>query len=591
MPETRPEQPTGSTGPGIPGPPRHTGAGRPSSSTSTASCPTPPAASTSWTGARRDWTAFFEACGDDPVIEEIARLLELLDSVARRHPPDRAPPPRAGPDAGLVAALRPALGPPGHALARGLRPGHRVQAVGRARTCGPTASICGSPSRTIRRTTPCTWRPACPASTSTPGTTSSASCRAHPASERQRGEHQHRKVAPVVVGREAAAQGDGGEEHLAPAECAALHDDAALGDDRAEPGRGGLDEVAPGLDGLDDRRGDLLGRHLGGAVGGRVGGNGQQLGAGPDRLVAAPGVEDLEGDQEPQGAGGGAHEARCRGRGRRRPARRRGRRSARRTSGAARTRRRAPGAPSRRRRRCGRSGPQATTSLRNEVVDAGSVTPTSSVVWSCRASRLRSAAWGDPASGRSSATTSSGHSTRAGAGCGRGHGERRRQLCGETELGDDLLLAQAPLPATLHQGDAQGPERRSAVGRDRAHDGQHDDPAAMTTAPTSPATATRPCSVRRRPAPRAAGGARVATATPPAQTPAVMSSGPPRRASWTSGAAGLAEEHAAEREPAEGPRHAHAPRRACRRPRRRAHARAAAAWPRPRPRRRAPRRG
>ena len=28
---------------------------------------------------RRDWTAFFEACGDDPVIEEIARLLELLD--------------------------------------------------------------------------------------------------------------------------------------------------------------------------------------------------------------------------------------------------------------------------------------------------------------------------------------------------------------------------------------------------------------------------------------------------------------------------------------------------------------------------------
>jgi phosphoglycolate phosphatase-like HAD superfamily hydrolase len=27
---------------------------------------------------RRDWDAFFEACGDDPVIEEMARLLELL---------------------------------------------------------------------------------------------------------------------------------------------------------------------------------------------------------------------------------------------------------------------------------------------------------------------------------------------------------------------------------------------------------------------------------------------------------------------------------------------------------------------------------
>jgi phosphoglycolate phosphatase-like HAD superfamily hydrolase len=28
---------------------------------------------------KRDWAAFFEACGDDPVIEEIARLLELLN--------------------------------------------------------------------------------------------------------------------------------------------------------------------------------------------------------------------------------------------------------------------------------------------------------------------------------------------------------------------------------------------------------------------------------------------------------------------------------------------------------------------------------
>jgi len=28
---------------------------------------------------RRDWAAFFEACGDDQVIEEIARLIDLLD--------------------------------------------------------------------------------------------------------------------------------------------------------------------------------------------------------------------------------------------------------------------------------------------------------------------------------------------------------------------------------------------------------------------------------------------------------------------------------------------------------------------------------
>ena len=28
---------------------------------------------------RRDWDAFFDACGDDPLIAEVARLLELLD--------------------------------------------------------------------------------------------------------------------------------------------------------------------------------------------------------------------------------------------------------------------------------------------------------------------------------------------------------------------------------------------------------------------------------------------------------------------------------------------------------------------------------
>jgi hypothetical protein len=31
----------------------------------------------------RDWNAFFEACGEDPVIEEIARLIELLDRSLR----------------------------------------------------------------------------------------------------------------------------------------------------------------------------------------------------------------------------------------------------------------------------------------------------------------------------------------------------------------------------------------------------------------------------------------------------------------------------------------------------------------------------
>jgi hypothetical protein len=32
---------------------------------------------------RRDWDAFFEACGDDPLIDEVAQLLALLDPILR----------------------------------------------------------------------------------------------------------------------------------------------------------------------------------------------------------------------------------------------------------------------------------------------------------------------------------------------------------------------------------------------------------------------------------------------------------------------------------------------------------------------------
>ena len=34
-------------------------------------------------GRRGDWDAFFEACGDDPLIDEVGRLLELLDADLR----------------------------------------------------------------------------------------------------------------------------------------------------------------------------------------------------------------------------------------------------------------------------------------------------------------------------------------------------------------------------------------------------------------------------------------------------------------------------------------------------------------------------
>ena len=42
-------------------------------------CRTRSAGSTTSRRGRRDWDAFFEACGDDPLIDEVAALLELLD--------------------------------------------------------------------------------------------------------------------------------------------------------------------------------------------------------------------------------------------------------------------------------------------------------------------------------------------------------------------------------------------------------------------------------------------------------------------------------------------------------------------------------
>ena len=122
---------------------------------------------------RRDWASFFEACGDDPVIEEIARLLELLDpSLAvilltgrphRVHPQTLAWLKRYGLRWDLLVMR-----------SRGdyAQVTEFKQSV--VEDLGRTASTCGSPSRTIRPTTPCTWRPACRASTSTRVTTSSA---------------------------------------------------------------------------------------------------------------------------------------------------------------------------------------------------------------------------------------------------------------------------------------------------------------------------------------------------------------------------------------------------------------------------------
>ena len=121
----------------------------------------------------RDWSAFFEACGDDPVIEEIARLLELLDAslavVLLTGRPLRVQPQtlawlqRYGLRWDLLVMRE-----------RGTTPRSPRSSSGSSATCGPTGSTCAWPSRTIRPTTPCTWPTGSPASTSTPATTSRA---------------------------------------------------------------------------------------------------------------------------------------------------------------------------------------------------------------------------------------------------------------------------------------------------------------------------------------------------------------------------------------------------------------------------------
>ena len=59
----------------------------------------------------RDWEAFFAACGDDQLIDEVARLLEVLDPDHADHPAHRPADPGAAPDARLARALPAALGP------------------------------------------------------------------------------------------------------------------------------------------------------------------------------------------------------------------------------------------------------------------------------------------------------------------------------------------------------------------------------------------------------------------------------------------------------------------------------------------------
>jgi hypothetical protein len=119
---------------------------------------------------RRDWRAFFDACGEDPVIEEVKVLLDLLDPALRVVLLTARP--------GRVHHLTEAwlrhykirwdvllMRPWGdYDMARDFK----QSSVG---SCGSSASSSGSRSRTTAATSRCSGRRGSPASTSTPATT------------------------------------------------------------------------------------------------------------------------------------------------------------------------------------------------------------------------------------------------------------------------------------------------------------------------------------------------------------------------------------------------------------------------------------
>ena len=167
----RPGAPARPTGPGTDWRAHRRTRARPSSSTSTACCPTRSAASTSSSGAGATGTPSSTPAATTRSSTRWPGCSSCSTRGSSRpaHRPAHA---GAAPDPGLAGALRPAVGPAGHAGPGRLRAGDLVQAGRGGRAPRTTASICAWPSRTTPATSPCSTPRASPASTSTPATTS-----------------------------------------------------------------------------------------------------------------------------------------------------------------------------------------------------------------------------------------------------------------------------------------------------------------------------------------------------------------------------------------------------------------------------------
>ena len=120
---------------------------------------------------RRDWRAFFDACGEDPVIEEVKVLLDLLDPDLRIVLLTARPERLHHLTEAWLRALPHPVGRAPHARRGATTSSRGTSSSRRCGSCARTASSCASRSRTTAATWRCSAAKACRASTSTPATT------------------------------------------------------------------------------------------------------------------------------------------------------------------------------------------------------------------------------------------------------------------------------------------------------------------------------------------------------------------------------------------------------------------------------------
>ncbi len=166
------------------------------------------------------------------------------------------------------------------------------------------------------------------------------------------------------------------------------------------------------------------------------------------------------------------------------------------------------------------------------------------------ASRLRRAAWGEPASGRSRATTSSGHTTRRGEGCALATANVAATCAAKTEVGETCCLSRPRCPPPWTRA-------TRSVRRGAPPSGATVPVTTSATIPMVMTAAPMTAGPRHKVATRPEGGAERGDGDPARP----HAGGDQQRAAepgqFDERAAGLAQEHATERQPAEGPRHAH----------------------------------